>query len=192
MRARLAPDGDPRLDSAGFFRHREHVPHLDNPRHQPRLQRCAQVADDLVTEHGLSAVVDLGCGDGGLLSLLRSGAPCWGYDVRESSVINRRPGIDVRRADFLTEPLDLGDDRTLVVMTEVLEHLDDPDRFLADLPARWLLASSPADETDTKHDHTHVWAWDQLGYVDMLTRAGWTPVWQELVGRFQIVTAYRA
>lgn len=185
---RLVPPADPRSDSAAYFRNRQHVPHLDNPAHQPRLHRCAQLADWLIHTHNLRSVTDLGCGDGGLLSLLTTTVPGWGYDVREASIANARPGIDVRHADILTDPLELGD---LVMITEVLEHLHDPAALLANLDAKWLIASSPADENRRKHDHTHVWAWDPAGYADMIQAAGWHIASHEHVGRFQIVTARR-
>lgn len=162
--------------------------HLDNPAHGPRLRHCARLVDRLVAEHSVRSVTDLGCGDGGLLSLLRSGMPAWGYDVRVASVTNARPGCDVRLADFLTEPVELGD---LAVLTEVLEHLDDPDGLLRGLDVSWVVASSPADENIRRHDHTHVWAWDSAGYVDLFTGAGWVVVSHERVGRFQVIAARR-
>lgn len=188
MQVRLAPPGDPRTNSAEYFRHRDHVPHLDNPAHQPRLRRCAQLADWLVTQHDLRSVTDLGCGDGGLLSLLTSNVPAWGYDVREASIANARPGCDVRHADILTDTIELGD---LVIATELLEHLDNPNALLRRLYAPWLVASSPADETARRHDHTHVWAWDADGYAELVQGAGWTVAAHETIGRFQIITAHR-
>lgn len=188
MEKRLRPQGDPVTDSAAFFRNRRGVPHLDRAAHRPRLERCAALVDELVTERKLRTVSDLGCGDGGLLSLLTAPKEAWGYDVRRASVRGRRPGTRVLEADILTDRLDLGD---LVVATEILEHLDDPHGWLGTLrpDVSLILASSPGRDSKAMWDHTHVWAWDPDGYAAMFTGEGYTVEHQEMVGDFQILVA---
>lgn len=188
MEQRLVPRGHPLEDSAAFFRDRKHVPHLDRKPHQRRLYRCASLADELIQAHDLKSVSDLGCGDGGLLSIIRSPVEKWGYDVRKASVANARLGIKVIEADLLTDTFEVGD---LVIITEMLEHLADPHGFLASLPRpKVILASSPGRETkDGRHDHTHVWAWDEDGYRTMFEKAGFEVIHQEMVGNFQVLVA---
>lgn len=64
-----------------------------------------------------------------------------------------------------------------IVLTEILEHLEDPDAVLrlARTKARWLAASSPICPDGTDHTDQHIWAFDMEGYREMLEAAGWTP-----------------
>lgn len=67
-----------------------------------------------------------------------------------------------------------------IVLTEILEHLDDPDSLLsiAATKANWLVASSPIVPDGNDHTAQHLWAFDMDGYRDMLVAAGWKPeVW---------------
>lgn len=67
-----------------------------------------------------------------------------------------------------------------IVLTEILEHLEDPDALLrlAATKARWLVASSPIVPDGNDHTEQHIWAFDEGGYREMLVEAGWTPkVW---------------
>src|SRR5690606_14199678 len=119
--------------------------HLDRKPHQRRLYRCASLADELIQAHDVKSVSDLGCVDGGLLSIIQSPVEKWGYDVRKASVANARPGIKVIEADLLTDTFEVGD---LAIITEMLEHLADPHGFLASLPRpKVILASSPGRES---------------------------------------------
>lgn len=68
-----------------------------------------------------------------------------------------------------------------IVLTEIIEHLEDPDALLrlAGERARWLVASSPI-VPEGVEDHTaqHLWSFDMAGYREMLEDAGWRPkVW---------------
>lgn len=67
----------------------------------------------------------------------------------------------------------------VVVLTETLEHLPDPDAVVtaAREKADFLVASSPlvgADEVDDNMEH--LWGFDEQGYAEMLEQGGWTPV----------------
>lgn len=67
-----------------------------------------------------------------------------------------------------------------IVLTEILEHLEDPDSLLrlAREKARWLVASSPIVPDGNDHTDQHLWAFDMEGYREMLETAGWSPkVW---------------
>jgi 2-polyprenyl-3-methyl-5-hydroxy-6-metoxy-1,4-benzoquinol methylase len=64
----------------------------------------------------------------------------------------------------------------VMVLTEILEHLDDPDHTLrlARGKARYLIASSPEMRPDQVDDNPeHLWMFDREGYGSMLIDADW-------------------
>jgi hypothetical protein len=184
----------PYVSTAEFHRDRPRAPHLEQGWHRGRLLRAAQFVSEAVTELGTATVSDLGCGDGGLLSLVQDipGATAWGYDFSPANAAGwPERGVtayakDVFGADRPT--VQVGD---VVVMTETLEHLADPHGVLrwVRYPARWLVCSSPFNENDHMHDACHAWAWDLEGYARMITEAGWEIVRHEQTELFQVVLA---
>ena len=135
----------------------------------------ADLVRRFVAERKVWSLVDLGCGDGSLLSALHD-LPIakWGYDLGLGNVnVAWSRGLDARNADFLDGSVEYGD---LIVATEVLEHLLDPRGFLRSLPGDKLIVSSPSAETDEWHYHHHAWAWDMEGYAELLASCGWTVV----------------
>lgn len=64
-----------------------------------------------------------------------------------------------------------------IVLTEILEHLEDPDEVvaLAREKANMLVASSPVEEPDGVVNVEHLWSFGRDGYRDMLTYGGWHP-----------------
>ena len=78
-------DGDQaHVSTAEFHAHRERAPHLEQSGHRDRLLTAASF---VMTAVGLGArsASDLGCGDGGLLSLLAGRVDAWGYDFQPSN-----------------------------------------------------------------------------------------------------------
>lgn len=172
MEWRLFPEGTvPFFSTPEFFASHPWISPHGQPGH---AERTAMVHDLVATHMGNATTLsDLGCGDGSLLHEL-SDLPlkAWGYDAGDQNVqVAQRAGLDVRRADFLVEPVELGH---VVTMSEVLEHMADPHGFLAHLPASKLIASSPSSETGDWHYMHHAWAWDEAGYRALLEGAGWT------------------
>jgi len=170
--------------------------HLDGvtaAAHRPRLTASAARAVELAEQAGTRRIVDLGCGDGGLLSLLPAEyrAESYGYEIITDSVRHAAEvrGVDVRHADVLRDPLQLG---PVVTATEMLEHLEDPHGFvkrLRDDPAtRVMVASSPRLETPEVHCDNHAWAWDMAGYEAMFVEAGWRVVENQAVDWYQVLT----
>lgn len=188
----------PAVSTHAFHLGRDRAPHLEQPDHRPRLEVAARTVMEVVSAPtGVASVSDLGCGDGGLLQLLHRGGcpvPAWGYDFTPANVDGgRERGVDVRYVDVFdpaSRPhVDLGD---VVVMTEVLEHVADPDAvlgWLRDEGISYLVASSPYTETADDHSPEHAWAWDTDGYVELMRRNGRQVVQQVLVGRYQVVLA---
>lgn len=194
MEWRLFPEGEiPHVSTAEFHADRERAPHLEQPIHKARLEKAAEFAVDAVSRVHLASVSDLGCGDGGLLSLLMHQhgiESLWGYDFQPSNAAGW-----VERG-VTAYPLDaFGADRSQVqlgnvsVCTEVLEHLSNPHgavRWIAH-HSQYLVASSPYTENDISHDACHAWAWDQEGYAALLNNHGWEVVRHETVGMFQVI-----
>ena len=192
-------DGDvPYVSTAEFHRDRARAPHLEQTWHQPRLYRAADFVREAAqgSPGRLWSVSDLGCGDGGLLSLVKDMEDVrisWGYDFAPANAAGwAERGVDGRALDVFgadRENAALGD---IVVMTEVLEHVADPRGVLLWLKqqqVRRLVCSSPCNETPQHHSPEHAWAWDMPGYRAMLEQAGWHLNRHEQVGMFQVVLA---
>ena len=193
---KLFPDGTvPFVSTLGYFSQQPRAPHLDQPHHVPRMLMAARFLG-AIREAGALTFSDLGCGDGGLLSLVQDWFDrSWGYDLQPSSAEGwtergvTATSLDVFGAD--RDRVELGD---AVAVTEVLEHVADPHGALAWLHAagpRWLVASSPQNESSLTHGEEHCWAWDKEGYAAMITGAGWGIARHDDCGMFQVVLAER-
>lgn len=189
MEARLFDEGTiPEYTTAEWYAGRDRAPHLEEGLHRGRLLLCAELVNDSVKRRGVDTVSDMGCGDGGLLSLVKR-ARCWGYDLQQTNVDGARErGVDVRLGSALEDDVEWGD---LTVCTECLEHLIDPHGFLRRVPSRLVVASSPVTESAEYHYPFHTWAWDQAGYAALFAQAAYKIVRHELEGMFQVVLAVK-
>lgn len=191
-------DGDvPHVSTPEFHADRDRAPHLEQPAHRPRLLEAAKLVEQARSDAEAFSVSDLGCGDGGLLSLLQEtpAITCWGYDFQPSNVAGW-----VER-DVVAEQADVfGADRDKVlfgdaaVTTEVLEHLADPHgavRWIGEHSA-WIVASSPWAERPGAHDECHAWAWDTDGYRALVEQGGFEVVRHGVVGAFQLILGRRS
>ena len=73
----------------------------------------------------------------------------------------------------------------VVVLTEVLEHLEDPDEVLRMARSRGdrLIASSPEMRAGQQDDNPeHLWQFDGEGYLQMLMDAGWQAIHKTHMG----------
>ena len=180
-------DGDnPDVSTFAFHEHRPRAPHLEQPDHCSRLHKTAELIRHLAP----ASVVDLGCGDGGLLSLIKD-IPSWGYDFQPANAQGWADrGVTAEERDVFTTrgPLRWGQ---VAVLTEVLEHLADPHGVVEWVShhTTWVVASSPKDETAERHGDCHAWAWDLDGYRSLFephfhvashTTADWSQI---IVGR---------
>lgn len=156
----------PHVSTFAFHAERERAPHLEQDDHRPRLLRVA----DLIRELKPKTVVDLGCGDGGLLSLLKSDdIEAWGYDFQPSNYAGwQERGVEAHLADVLNPRRDVAWGE-VAVLTEVLEHLADPHGVVAWVAenASYVVASSPWTDTPECHGAEHAWGWDVDGYRAM-------------------------
>lgn len=171
-----------------FHEHRERAAHLEQAGHRHRLEAAFALVK--MASEGLpeTRVSDLGCGDGGLLQLVKERMPnaqAWGYDFHpasEAGWVER--GVTAYSADVFNDSifpqrLELGN---IVVMTEVLEHLRDPydvlrklrnEKYGDETAVTYIVASSPRHETAESHDACHQWVWDWVGYEALFIACGW-------------------
>ena len=191
---RLFEEGTvPECTTAEWYLGRERAPHLEQAGHRDRLLKADKFIVSLFHAYPeLTSVVDLGCGDGGLLSLLKAQAiRGWGYDLSPAAVAGARErGVDAEQLDVVAR-MDMVRWADLAVTTEMLEHLVDPHRFLRRLACTAVVASSPVFETDLSHYEFHTWAWDIRGYLDLFEQAGFSVVRHETVQSFQVISAVR-
>lgn len=180
MEWRLFEEGTvPFYTTAEFFAAHPWIPPELQHGHRERTEMAARVIRGFVAEHSPTSLVDLGCGDGSLLNLIRDlPIPMWGYDAGEQNIaIGQANGLDTRRTDLIGQtPIEWGD---LIVATEMIEHLVDPHSFVRDLPGNKLVLTSPSAETGDWHYEHHAWAWDLDGYRELAEGAGWTVTHQE-------------
>lgn len=138
------------------------------------------------------SVLDPACGDG---SIVRAGNMLHQFvdvtlgDISVPNIENVKRGdnawaLVVGDVDDNIKAHPGGD---AIVLTEILEHIDDPDATLRRARAKftWLVASSPEmRKGQTDNNPEHRWMFDHDGYRSMLIDAGWTPVQYTLL-RFE-------
>jgi hypothetical protein len=170
---RLFEEGTiPDFTTREFFDNHPWVSPLHQAGHEERTVMAECAIRDLVSQHAITSLTDLGCGDGDLMRRLQDlGIPMRGYTAgRENVQRAHMAGLNVQLHDFIAEPFEYDD---LIVMTEVLEHLLDPHGFLAQLDSQFIVVSSPSAETGEWHYYHHAWAWDLEGYRTFVENAGW-------------------
>lgn len=170
-----------------FHKDRERAPHLEQNWHRGRLFMAAK----LIRRVSPKSVVDLGCGDGGLLSLIKD-IPSWGYDFCPANSEGwAERGVTAEFADIFNTDFEpkWGE---LTVVTEVLEHLADPHKAVEWIArnSKYVVASSPLGECPEDHApgeiHEHIWGWDKDGYLALIgahfTVLEWRHVdWNQIV-----------
>lgn len=187
------PGTIPEYTTVEWYKDRDRAPHLEDGAHIGRLELAADFVEYAIREWGVTTVVDLGCGDGGLLSSLRGVAKendtdMWGYDLAPNNVTAAifDRGVYASHRDVVNGDVEWGE---LAICTEMLEHLLDPHGFLRRVAehSEFIVASSPYAETDQSHYDFHTWAWDEEGYQELLGQAGYDVVRHETWSMFQIV-----
>lgn len=186
---RLFDEGTiPEYTTPEWYEGRETAPHLEQQGHRDRLMATASLVAQAAM-YGHRTLVDLGAGDGGLLSLLGPAINAWGYDLQPSNLdAAKKRGVDVRLGDVVTGDIEWG---SVAVATEMLEHLVDPHGFLRRVAehAKVLVCSSPCDERAGSAYEFHTWAWDFEGYQNLVEQAGYKVIRQIQVNRFQVILA---
>jgi hypothetical protein len=148
--------------------------------HVLRVDHTVTLGSQLVRGQGLHLLGDLSCGDGAVPLGIQQACPEVDWHPRSPILGDYAPHP---RLDYVG-PIDRTITRLpltvdLFVLTETLEHLDDPAGVLTAIRghARWLLLSTPT--TDGRDDNPeHYWSWDVDGVRSLLDGAGWQPVVQ--------------
>lgn len=188
-------EGDvPEVSTFEFHEHRERAPHLEQGIHQGRLYQAADFIRAAIHRCPEGATVsDLGCGDGGLLSLIQ-GTPnlesAWGYDFAPANIPGwAERGVRAYAKDAFVKDKDEVSYGDISVTTEVLEHVADPHGIVKRIStkSRFMVASSPWNETPGSHDACHAWAWDMEGYAALFTNNGWRVIAHVQNDMFQII-----
>jgi 2-polyprenyl-3-methyl-5-hydroxy-6-metoxy-1,4-benzoquinol methylase len=190
----------PEFTMPAWYAGRERAAHLEQPGHRDRLFLAADHVVTLAARLPLRSAVDLGCGDGGLLTLIRDRfgdrvqGSCWGYDLCEAAVAAARDerGVSAYLTDVVGCPgaVNWAD---LAVCTEMLEHLADPHAFAREIGrnCRAVVASSPANESHALHYAFHAWAWDMDGYRKLIEQAGFRVARHDFTCGYQVISGVR-
>ena len=142
-------------------------------------------------------VIEVGAGTGAVISALRErgiGAEHYATDFSEHALSLLRahtPSIETAVADVTEQPdpFDAGP-YDLVIASHVIEHLEDPERFLRgvkQVPAHWFVAEVPLENLflgrvrarfKDRRDNAagHVQFFDPSSFLATLRRAGWEVV----------------
>lgn len=134
-----------------------------------------------------TTVIDPACGDGSIVAAAHAIKPIDGAYLADISRPNfYKVGSEMRsllppnlRVACQTLEETLADPFTfdVVVLTEILEHVEDPVAVLRQARERasFLVASSPMfmDPNDRDPNPEHLWQFDVAGYDEMLAEAGW-------------------
>jgi hypothetical protein len=189
---RLFEDGTvPECTTADWYAGRERAPHLEEESHRPRLLRSSSLAAQLAMNHNLRTLVDLGAGDGGLLSLLGPAMRGWGYDLAPANVeAAKGRGVDVRQGDVVEGEIDWGSDcgRDGDARAPRRPARVRPPHRGARRGARVLV---PVHESNVSHYEFHTWAWDFDGYRALVEQAGLEVKVHDAVGPFQVIMAVK-
>lgn len=190
---RLFDEGTvPEYTRPEWYAGREHAPHLEQVGHRDRLMQTAAYVAQAAFAGKLRTVVDLGSGDGGLLSLLGPSLTAWGYDLMPANLdAAKERGVDVRYGDVVEGDIEWG---RIAVCTEMLEHLVDPHAFVRRIGqrAQVLVCSSPWMERAGFAYEFHTWAWDLEGYRALVEQGGFKVQRQRQVNGFQVILAVRS
>lgn len=135
------------------------------------------------------SVLDPACGDGSIVAAAERAHPIKQVTVADISEPNWR-SVSERHPNYLALHMDIAKAIgyvavDVVVLTEILEHLDDPDSIVraARDAGRYLVASSPVMRPgQVDGNPEHLWMFDEAGYREMLESAGWQVVSYTLLG----------
>jgi len=170
MRIRLREKHTPEMLAElydGVYDHRkwaEHVARVDWTIR--RLQHFIDLRPEI------TRVVDLSCGDGAILNGLNVPNKVFG-DIVPADHLTIAPIAAEIAVRYMT-----GD---LLICSETLEHLDDPDQFLRDAQEnfKFIAITTPLGESDPEKNYEHYWGWDLIGVNKMLRITQWYPLVEE-------------
>lgn len=177
MRQRLRPmPSKAELDKLYATPHR-HDKWVD---HRVRVDVTTALALGVVRHD--STVVDLSCGDAAIARSLHehNAVRLVLGDYAPPQEFDRHlPGGENRLVGPIEETIDQVRDRQadLWILSETVEHLDDPDTVLKRIRRKTnILILSTPDGEDNDQNPEHVWGWDSEAVGEMLATAGFDPI----------------
>lgn len=142
--------------------------------HHLRVQTTIVLASAYAQAQGWRSIADLSCGNGAILDAVTED---WAPLGPTPTIIygDYAPRYPVRGPieETIHELPDVVDG---YVLSETLEHLDDPEAVLEliRLKARHLVLTTPLEAWNDSNGE-HYWAWDRESVETMLKRSGWVP-----------------
>ena len=113
------------------FDYEEYWDRLSEETNRPTSSFKFKLIEEIIDER--SKVLDIGCGDGTLLYYLRKakGIEAHGIEASEKAIeIAQEKTIEVKKADITKEEFQLTTTYDYIILSEVLEHLPNPERLL--------------------------------------------------------------
>lgn len=169
MRRRLTPDGA--VNYRSLVRH--------NLAFADHVQRTF-VTGACIAFTSPATICDPAVGDGSVVEAayrLRPFEKAWLSDLSRPNIERLSVSFPHQKAvvDIESAIKSLPQRVDTIVLTEILEHLENPDAIvrLAREHADHLVASSPLEEPPDIHNPEHLWSFGYDGYRDMLHEAGW-------------------
>ena len=142
---------------------------------QGRRRILCALVDELLPTGRRSVIVDVGCGAGGNLAALADRHECVGIDASEEALGHARrrfPKLTFVRADQPQDAADVISRADLVMLNDVLEHVERDREFLSSVlnlasPGAQVLITVPADMKlwgphDVSHGHFRRYTLDEL------------------------------
>lgn len=151
------------------------------PDHVERVKASADMIERYAGQ--IRTAADLSCGDGALLNMISrrltravlgdlNGVPTSAVTGCRAQVLETIGTAALPDSLKHLEPVDL------FILSETLEHMDNPDALLARLigVSRYLFLSTPVSESVDSGNLEHYWSWGITDVYDMLHAAGWEPL----------------
>lgn len=167
----------------------EPLHHSQNKESGLRVMLTAAMIEYLFLQRDIRTVLDLGCGDGGLLrSIYREDKKFMGIDLSKANTEFADDYLfEVRNEDFTKIDIPRSD---LIIICETLEHLVDPIETIKRLNCKYLVASTPMDETLERHSPLHLWGFEKGELAKIVEREKYKILNEVFIGnRTQIVIA---
>lgn len=156
------------------------------PDHVERVKASADMIEKYAWQFRTAA--DLSCGDGALINRIshRLSRAVLGdiNGVPASAAVGCRAQVlETIGAATLPDSLEHLEPVDLFILSETLEHMDDPDGLLVRVGdvARYLFLSTPLNEEADSGNTEHYWSWGQDDVHRILEGAGWSPLELELL-----------
>jgi hypothetical protein len=145
--------------------------HDNWPDHVERVEHTARFLARVAEDGGYRTVADLSCGDGAVVRLAHERRP-----FRATYLGDVQPGHWSWLRGPITETMYLIPCVDVLVLSETLEHLDEPLAVLRALRERAgsILVTTPCGEWDDGNPQ-HYWGWDEEGVRSLLEAAEFRP-----------------